>query len=218
MAAEEFEPLRDEVEALLSRFAGELDVPAPPAVVERVKSAIAIDLNEAWLNEQEQSEASPMLVQRVQRVVRDELGQAGPRVAAAETGRRPVAARTWPRSWGAWAAAAMVACCIGIIRYAGLSAPSTVTQGGSKSAITSTFQKEFVEAAQAAVKGDTFTASILSELNAIQQQMVDWRSQEYQGQEEILKELDQAFDEVFDETTPAEDSVGWRPGTQGAIG
>lgn len=83
------------------------DHPQPDAeLIDRIKQQVRLELDSEWLAKTPTPEPSDRAVRSTKQAVADELSQ--PR-----TVRFLVYRTAWPAGWGAWAAAALIAICVG---------------------------------------------------------------------------------------------------------
>jgi len=221
--------LEREVEAELAVLAETLDARPAEAVVERVKSAVRCELDEAWLAEQPAPEPAPTVLERVRSAVRQELTLSRGTVEQAQATERPSQdpeirparrrrhTRAWPQGIASLAAAAMVAICVGIIRQAGLSRPdgsdslAPVVRGADESV------ELFVEAADEVFAGDEFTNSILDELGEIEDLMGGGRTTS-SGSDRDRLEFERTLDELLRDADTSEGPVGLAGRSEDGLG
>ncbi len=211
--------LLEEVDAMLATMAGELNRGGHPsrAAVERVKSAVRQELHEQWLAAQASPPMRDGLLAEVQRDVRHEISrqaawaQGTRRVRS--SGRRPALN---PRSLGALAAAAMMALCLGVIRQAGSLETAARARAGDPEMDAAKVQVNwFVEAAQVTLANDDFSNEVLSELDSIASQLPGSTGQRAST---TLDDLSGALQDVLENSDTADDTMGRRLDTEGAIG
>ncbi len=199
--------LEAQVEATLAELAADISaVPAPnEAVVERVKAAVRHEINEQWIAAQTSPLPSPDALRRTRAAVHEELG----RVAGGRSG-----GRLRPQMLAGLSAAAAMAACVGLIRYVGLLQPTT-----SDSPMLAAAREHvnlFVEAAEYTLAKDEFSESVLNELDSINARMEATSPQH--GPEGIVDELDQAIQQVLENSENTDGIMGGASWPQEVVG
>lgn len=196
----QFGQLEAQVEAELAGLAQHIDARVPEGLIERLGAQTRLAVHEAWLAEQPHPRPSPALLQRVGERIAAELS-AAPAVAGPR--------RWWPpnsRTGGALAAAAMLLMCIGVIRTVG----SGSGRGASVMPATEVHESVsvFVQAAETALTGDTFSAATISELDGIGRRISAW-PESSQSQDDELDAVMQKLMEAFEQADqPTEGALG----------
>jgi hypothetical protein len=75
MQKDNFKQLHHEVEAELVRWKDRLDVPVDSALINRTKSTVQREVNEAWLAEQPTTKPSPLALEQTRMAVHKELNR-----------------------------------------------------------------------------------------------------------------------------------------------
>jgi hypothetical protein len=209
--------LEEQVEAMLSPLAGDLDRFPPPgeAVLQRVKAAARHEINEQWLTTQPVAEPPSELVANVQAAVRDELGRCN-------NDRRRMAAQksvgATNRRWLAGlAAAAMMAICAGVAQRAGTWSPAPARSVDMAMVKDSPVELAaldhqpvdlFIEAAEAALAVEDEAASRRSPAAARNEN----------SPERVLDDLDEAMQDILSKPEPKGSTMAEPPAGQGAVG
>jgi hypothetical protein len=198
--------LEAQVNAMLAEWAADInDVPEPSrAVLERVKAAVRHEVNEQWLADQPAPIPSEQAMRRTRRAVHQALGRSG-----LNRGRL-----FNPQMIAGLTAAAMLAACVGLIRYVGYLQPAT-----SVNPMLAAAQEHvdlFVESAEYALATDAFSESVLDELDLINAQLAGTSQEE--GFQSVLDELDGAIQEMFDDPEGTDDIMGSVTRSQGVLG
>lgn len=191
--------LESQVDAMLAEFTADIDdVPAPSdAAVERTKAAVRHEINEQWLASHPSPQPSEDALRRTRTAVRSELKRG--RARRANGWRLP------PQVLAGLAAAAMLAACVGLIRYVGYLQPTTTV-----SPMLAAAQEHvdlFVEAAEYTLATDEFSESIRNELNSIYARMPG-NSQQQDDDNDVLDELDRAIEEFFENSRKTDGIMG----------
>ncbi|HOA73089.1 MAG TPA: hypothetical protein PL151_00835 [Phycisphaerae bacterium] len=179
--------LEKQVDTLIGGLKVELDRPQPnPAVLARVKAAVRHELNERWLDQYPSPQPSRKALHRVRLAVREELARSGP------------ARRRTSLFSGGWAAAAMMALCVGLIQQIGYLQPVSVPDSNAAWAqAAQTHVELFVETVQLAMSTDDFSHSVLDELGEIRQSLTGLSDRS--ATQDVLDELDSAMWQILDD-------------------
>lgn len=202
--------LERQVDAMLDGFAAELDrVPGPnAAVLERVRASVRHRINEQWLDEQPSPAPSPALLRSVCRAVRQELTPL-PHPAARGLGR-------WtPQTRAGFAAAAVMAVCVGLIYEVGNRTRSAVQPDAYVQAAQQRVDL-FVETAQVVLATDEFSESVLSELDAIEARLAG--SSPSDSAAGVLEELDGAMQDILEAPDAGDRTMGIRTWSLKTVG
>jgi len=204
----ELEVMENQIETMLSGVAGAIDVPGPePAIVQRVKAAVHIEIDEQWLAGHPSPLPSRAALSLAKRAVRFEL-------APSRTGR----ARILPSSQAlaALAAAAMLVLSVGLIHRMGQLQRAGNQQVGQPLVLAAQERVDlFLEAAQVALQRDEFSESVLGELESIDARLAE--DPEVQ-QDDILQELDDAIREILGDPAPRDGTLGILSWPKGRLG
>ena len=105
------------------------------------------------------------------------------------------------RTGGALAAAAMLLLCVGLIRTAGRGSFGGQREAGNAASVSESVNL-FVQAAETAFAGDTFSAATISELEGIGQRISGW-PESSQSQDDELEAVMQNLMEAFEQADHA---------------
>lgn len=179
--------LERQIEQDLARWAPRLGASPRPDLLDAVRSAMHLEVHEAWLSDQPVPVPAPGVLKRVHAAVAAELAGTGSR-----HGRL---LHRWLTSQGrgSLAAAAMLLLCIGVIWYAGT--------------LTSSIGSREADLVLAALP-ESATDPILAAIQGLAEDLGDGigLSAEADDDEESLSDLVQEMDQLLDERNPAQDS------------
>jgi len=211
--SENLDNLEREVESMLAAWVDDLSVEPAEAAVFRVRAAVQHELNESWLTDHAESVPSPEAVERVRSAVHEELGRrldTSPvkPVRASRPGRR----FAWVRVAAGLAAAAVIAIGIGVVqRGRTLEEPSPTPDPAIEAELDVLLAAAEAEDVYA---DDPATASILSDIDAVEESIGRWESATAGDLQSIMSEID----EILAQPDAGENMSRFRTLPQGAIG
>lgn len=165
--------LESEIEAELQSLAPGLPVQPSEGVVLRVKAAVRHELNEAWLAGHPTPAPSPEVVHRVRETVHEELDVRDRSSGTDDdcVGRSPRRS-VWSPAWASLAAAAMIGICVGIVHHVGTLEARSRPMASARAAEASL--DLFVDAAEEIFAEESLTASIVADLDLLQESISQW--------------------------------------------
>jgi hypothetical protein len=192
--AEDLSSLERNIERELAGWADRLDVRPAEELIESVREAVRIELDERWLATQLSPAPGPAVLHRVRFAVRAELERLGARPAL--WWRRRISAQ----ALGSMGAAAMLLLCVGVIWYAaGLGRPPS--SGETERLV--------------AIVPEPVTDPILAAVQSLED---DFRESVSEDDGEDLTDLVREMDRLLDERTPARKTSGPGAKRTGTLG